>query len=166
MGITHAFASAKADGGDATLVKPSDWNAAHVIGAATITLAMLANISATQRLIGRNSAGAGVPEEVTASQLFDWVSNTNGVLLTRTAGVWAALANVTTRAKFDAVSKNAQALVDELRQSAPTLAASVTKAIGAADQRLGPPGDDFPGDLPSPETLIHDFDRKTTSIGA
>lgn len=30
MGITHAKVSAKADGGDATLVLPSDWNAAHV----------------------------------------------------------------------------------------------------------------------------------------
>lgn len=29
-GRTHAFESAKADGGDATLVKPSDWNADHI----------------------------------------------------------------------------------------------------------------------------------------
>jgi hypothetical protein len=30
MPATHAFSSAKSDGGDATLVKPSDWNADHV----------------------------------------------------------------------------------------------------------------------------------------
>ena len=30
MGITHAFTSAVDDGGDATLVRPSNWNAAHV----------------------------------------------------------------------------------------------------------------------------------------
>jgi hypothetical protein len=30
MGINHAFTSAKADGADATLVRASDWNAAHV----------------------------------------------------------------------------------------------------------------------------------------
>jgi hypothetical protein len=30
MPVKHAFTSAKADGGDATLVKPSDWNAGHV----------------------------------------------------------------------------------------------------------------------------------------
>lgn len=95
MSITHAKVSAKPDGGDAGQVQASDWNANHVIAAATITLAMLANISTTQRLIGRNTAGAGVPEEVTASQLFDWVSSTNGVLLTRTGGSWAAAANVT-----------------------------------------------------------------------
>ena len=31
MSITHSFVSAKSDGGDATLVRPSDWNAAHVL---------------------------------------------------------------------------------------------------------------------------------------
>ena len=31
MSVTHSFVSAKTDGGDATLVKPSDWNAAHVV---------------------------------------------------------------------------------------------------------------------------------------
>lgn len=31
MGITHTFVSAKADGGDATLVRPSNWNAVHTI---------------------------------------------------------------------------------------------------------------------------------------
>jgi hypothetical protein len=30
MPITHAFVSAKSDGGDATLVRPGDWNATHV----------------------------------------------------------------------------------------------------------------------------------------
>src|SRR3990167_10657684 len=29
MALTHAFVSAKADGADATLVRPSDWNADH-----------------------------------------------------------------------------------------------------------------------------------------
>lgn len=38
MGITHAFTSSKTDGSDSTLVKPSDWNAAHVIGDGTMTL--------------------------------------------------------------------------------------------------------------------------------
>lgn len=96
MAIKHLFVNPKADGGDATIARPSDWNANHVIDAQTITRAMIVNISATKRLIGRNTAGAGVEEEVTATQLFDWVSTTNGVLLTRTAGTWAAVANVTT----------------------------------------------------------------------
>lgn len=31
MPVKHAFTSAKADGGDATLIRPSDWNAGHLI---------------------------------------------------------------------------------------------------------------------------------------
>ena len=31
MSIKHAFESAKADGADATLVRPSNWNAEHTI---------------------------------------------------------------------------------------------------------------------------------------
>ena len=37
MTITHTKVSAKADGGDATLVLPSDWNASHTIGSGTVT---------------------------------------------------------------------------------------------------------------------------------
>ncbi len=29
MAVTHIFVSAKSDGGDATLVRPSNWNASH-----------------------------------------------------------------------------------------------------------------------------------------
>jgi len=36
MAIVHAFVSAKDDGGDATLVRPSNWNADHTIEAGTI----------------------------------------------------------------------------------------------------------------------------------
>lgn len=35
MSIKHAFTSAIADGGDTTVVRPSDWNAAHVLDAET-----------------------------------------------------------------------------------------------------------------------------------
>lgn len=37
MAITHAKVSAESDDPDTDLVRPSDWNAAHVIGAGTIT---------------------------------------------------------------------------------------------------------------------------------
>ena len=50
--IKHAFTSAKGDGGDATLVRPSDWNAAH-------TTSM-----ATGNILGRMTAGAGSFEEL------------------------------------------------------------------------------------------------------
>lgn len=38
MPVTHAFVSAIADGGDATLVRPSDWNDDHVVVLRTITI--------------------------------------------------------------------------------------------------------------------------------
>lgn len=76
-------------------VTSSSGTAATTIANSAVTLAKMADL-ATQRVIGRDTAGTGVPEAITASQLFDWVSNTNGVLLTRTSGSWAALANVGT----------------------------------------------------------------------
>lgn len=42
MPVTHPFVSAKSDGGDATLVKPSDWNASHTVSIKTPAEAPLA----------------------------------------------------------------------------------------------------------------------------
>lgn len=42
MPITHPFVSAIADGSDATLVRPSNWNADHTIANDTITAVMMA----------------------------------------------------------------------------------------------------------------------------
>lgn len=53
--IKHAFVSAKGDGGDATLVRPSNWNAVH------------STSMATGQLVGRLSAGAGAFEEIPIS---------------------------------------------------------------------------------------------------
>lgn len=50
--IKHAFTSAKGDGGDATLVRPSNWNATH-------TTSM-----ASGNILGRMTAGAGSFEEL------------------------------------------------------------------------------------------------------
>lgn len=44
MAIKHTFSSPKADGPDATLVRPSDWNADHVIGDGTMTLDAAAGV--------------------------------------------------------------------------------------------------------------------------
>ncbi len=57
ISLTHAFSSGKSDGGDATLVQPSNWNANH-----TITMA-------TARVLGRTTAGGGAVEELTAAQV-------------------------------------------------------------------------------------------------
>lgn len=52
VSLKHTFQSAKADGGDTSIVRPSDWNAEH-----TFTMA-------TSRLLGRTTAGTGAAEEI------------------------------------------------------------------------------------------------------
>lgn len=52
ISLKHAFTSPKTDGGDASQVQPSNWNAEHVL------------TQATARLLGRTTAGAGATEEI------------------------------------------------------------------------------------------------------
>ena len=57
-----------------------------------VTYAKIQNISATQRVLGRNTAGAGDTEEVTLTQLLDWIgSAAQGDILYRGAASWARL---------------------------------------------------------------------------
>lgn len=56
-----------------------------------VTYAKMQNISATSRILGRVSTGAGVTEELTASQVLDFVGSTRGQVLYRGASGWAAL---------------------------------------------------------------------------
>jgi hypothetical protein len=56
-----------------------------------VTYAKMQNVSATQRVLGRNTAGAGDPEEVTAAQLLDWLGSTRGSVLYRGASGWTVL---------------------------------------------------------------------------
>lgn len=53
VSLKHAFTSVVADGGDTSLVQPSNWNAEH-----TLTLG-------TGKLLGRSTAGTGAAEEIT-----------------------------------------------------------------------------------------------------
>lgn len=57
ISLKHAFTSAVADGGDASVVRPSNWNAEH-----TLT-------QATARILGRLTAGTGATEELTFAQV-------------------------------------------------------------------------------------------------
>jgi hypothetical protein len=52
VSLKHAFASGKTDGADATLVQPSNWNAEHSLQLAT------------NKLLGRVTAGTGAAEEI------------------------------------------------------------------------------------------------------
>jgi hypothetical protein len=53
ISLKHSFTNPKADGPDATIVRPSDWNAEH------------AYTMATGKLLGRSTASTGVVEELT-----------------------------------------------------------------------------------------------------
>jgi len=59
--------------------------------ASGVTFAKIQNI-ATQRVIGRNTASSGSPEEVTAAQILDWLGATQGSILYRNASTWVLLA--------------------------------------------------------------------------
>lgn len=52
ISLKHTFQSAVADGGDTSLVQPSNWNAEH-----SLTMA-------TNKLLGRSTAGTGSAEEI------------------------------------------------------------------------------------------------------
>lgn len=55
--------------------------------------ALSKTISATKRVLGRNSAGAGDAEEVTLSQLLDWIGSAQeGDIIYRGASSWTRLA--------------------------------------------------------------------------
>jgi len=57
LSLTHAFVSAKSDGADSTLVRPSAWNAEHSL------------VCATGVILGRVSSSTGVVEELTPAQV-------------------------------------------------------------------------------------------------
>jgi hypothetical protein len=61
------------------------------IDADAVTYAKLQNVSATSRVLGRVTSGAGDVEEVTATQVLDFISSTQGAILYRNASAWVAL---------------------------------------------------------------------------
>jgi hypothetical protein len=66
---------------------------ATTIANAAVTYAKMQNVSATSRVLGRKTAGAGSPEECTLSQVLDMIgSAADGDILYRTGGAWARLA--------------------------------------------------------------------------
>lgn len=72
---------------DGTNFQLSAWSGATGLVAANISFA------ATQRALGRNTSGAGAGEEVTLSQMLDWIgSAAQGDILYRGAASWERLA--------------------------------------------------------------------------
>ncbi len=70
---------------------PNTWDLSGIV---SVTASAI-TFTNTQRVLGRNTAGGGSGEEVTASQLLDWVGGTNGQILVRTGGTWAGTKNLT-----------------------------------------------------------------------
>ena len=62
--INHPFVSAKGDGSDATVVRPSNWNASHNLN------------MATSKIVGRMSAGPGLAEELSVTSYMIGLLNT------------------------------------------------------------------------------------------
>ncbi len=56
-----------------------------------VTYAKMQDVSATARAIGRNTAGSGDPEEITGTQILDWIGSVQGSILYRNGTVWTAL---------------------------------------------------------------------------
>jgi hypothetical protein len=78
------------DKGDITV---SSSGTAWAIDNDVVTYAKMQNVSATSRVLGRKTAGAGDPEELTLSDLLDFIgSAAQGDILYRGAAGWARLA--------------------------------------------------------------------------
>lgn len=74
----------------------STWSVGTTVATAEIaddavTYAKIQDVSATARVLGRKTAGAGVVEELSASELLDLIGSTRGQILYRGASGWAGL---------------------------------------------------------------------------
>lgn len=91
-GVFGASASPLDDGDKGDIVV-SGSGATWTVDNNVVSYAKMQDVSATKRVIGRNTSGSGDPEEVTLSQLLDWIgSAAQGDILYRDASGWARLA--------------------------------------------------------------------------
>lgn len=76
----------------------ADWGAFTISGNSAaldnnvVGYASLQDITATHRVLGRNTAGSGDPEEVIASDFLDWLGSTRGSILFKGSTGWTNLA--------------------------------------------------------------------------
>lgn len=80
-GIVHSFISGKSDGGDATLVRPSDWNDDHDVN--FVAPAGLTGATAASRYVGATASGAPASGTFATG---DFVVDQTGVFWICTAG--------------------------------------------------------------------------------
>jgi len=72
-------------------VTTSAGSVATTIANTAVTYAKMQNISATQKILGRNTAGSGSTEEITVNQILSWLSTTQGAVLYYNGSSWTAL---------------------------------------------------------------------------
>jgi len=128
ISLKHQFTSPKADGGDSTLVQPSNWNAEH-----TMTLT-------SGYLVGRTTAGVGAAEEISVGSNL----SLSGGTLTLASSLTATSISVTsitynsvpitaTAAEINYLSGVTSALQTQLNAKAPlaspTFSGTITSDI-------------------------------------
>lgn len=96
----------------------------------SVTYAIMQDVSATSRAIGRNTAGAGDPEEVTLTQMLDWIgSAAQGDILYRNATVWARRAAGTAKFMLQTQGASADPTWVAPRQVIPIACSDETTAL-------------------------------------
>lgn len=77
-------------------IKDADIKNVDIAADAAIDFSKLANVSATSRVLGRKTSGAGAIEELTLSEVLDFIGSASaGDILYRGASSWAKLAKGT-----------------------------------------------------------------------
>lgn len=89
--LLEVASSGAVSDGDKGDIIVSGSGAAWTIDTAAVTYAKIQDVSTNQVVLGRNTSGSGDVEEVTASQLLDWVGGTQGQILFRDVGSWTVL---------------------------------------------------------------------------
>jgi hypothetical protein len=119
VSLTHSFTNPKADGGDTTIVRPSDWNAEHVI------------TMATSRLLGRTTASTGAVEEISVSADLSLASGTLslGAGVYKSGGTDVALADGGTGASLTDPGADRILFWDDSAGAMTWLTAGTTLAI-------------------------------------
>lgn len=98
ISLKHSFTNPKADSGDTTIVRPSDWNAEHTLTQATSTI------------LGRVTAGTGATEELSASQVRTLINVADGADVTSATNVGTSINGST--AKTTPVDADVVAILD------------------------------------------------------
>lgn len=118
LSLKHNFHTTTADGVDATKVQPSNWNEEHALS------------MATNKVLGRMTAGTGTIEELAVTGTGNVVMSTNAALTTPDLGVPSAgnLANCSIPlAKVTGVAATV----------ATAMATALSQSTGGADRLVG-----------------------------